>query len=241
MKSLSTVMILLGLFLTACTAGGILNPIDGNGKLQTEEREIADFSRIEFSGNGDLDIQISETSSLSISAEENLLPYLRTVVEGDTLRISTEDNVSLDPNTRITYSISSTSLNAVSMSGMGNITIGTLETESLRVELSGAGNITITDLQAEAFYLQLSGTGLVTINGTATEQSIELSGAGNYEASNFATETTRVSLSGLGNTNLRVSESLEGSMSGLGNLSYFGSPRVTVDRSGLGNISQAEG
>jgi hypothetical protein len=241
MKSLIISIILLGLFLTACSAGGILNPIDGNGKLHVEEREISDFSRIDFSGAGDLDIQIGETSSLSISAEENLLPYIRTVVEGDTLRIYTENNVSLDPNTRISYSISARSLTAISMSGMGNTTLGSLETDSFSIELSGAGNINVTDLEAENFYLHLSGTGLITVSGTATEQNIELSGAGNYEGSNFATERTQVSLSGVGNANLRVSETLEGSMSGLGNLSYFGNPRVNVSRSGLGNISQTEG
>jgi hypothetical protein len=240
MKSLFIGATLLALLLTACSAGTVLNPIRGNGNMQVEERELAEFNHIEFSGIGDMDIQIGESSSVSISAEENILPYVLTLVEGDTLRIYTENGVSLDPSTRISYSITTTSLEALDLSGIGNTSIASLETDSLSIHLSGAGNITINDLETESFSLGLSGTGLVTVSGSTAEQVIEISGAGNYEAENFASQTAEVSMSGIGNANLRVSDRIDGAISGVGNLSYIGSPTISVDRSGLGNITQRE-
>jgi len=46
----------------------------GSGRVVTETREVGGFTKVELSGSGELTIEKTGTESLSISAEDNLLP-----------------------------------------------------------------------------------------------------------------------------------------------------------------------
>src|SRR4029453_617014 len=48
----------------------------GSGQLATAQREVANFTKVELAGQGDVTIEQTGTESLSISADDNLLPLL---------------------------------------------------------------------------------------------------------------------------------------------------------------------
>jgi Putative auto-transporter adhesin, head GIN domain len=63
----------------------------GFGQIGNESRQVSGFSKVELNGSGELTIEQTGTESLTISAEDNLLPKLSSEVSGDTLVLRQEE------------------------------------------------------------------------------------------------------------------------------------------------------
>jgi len=72
-------LLTVGFVVTACSATA------GSGQLATQPRQVSGFTSVELTGVGELSIDQTGTESLTVSAEDNLLPLLTSRVEGDTL------------------------------------------------------------------------------------------------------------------------------------------------------------
>ena len=80
------------LFAALIVVAGCSRPaIKGDGVIKTENRPISEFSKVVVTGGYQIKWSGGKPA-LSISADENLLPLVETVVNGDTLQIdSTND------------------------------------------------------------------------------------------------------------------------------------------------------
>jgi hypothetical protein len=201
----------LAIAIVACDHGGGLK---GSGTLKTESRNVSGFTQIALDSMGDVTLSQTGTESLTIEAEDNLLPHLRTTVSGGRLTLDTDG--SLQPTKPIHYTI-----------GMKDIT---------GLDISGAGNVTGTQLHTSAIVVRVSGAGDLTLSGQADRQDVDLSGAGNYHAPQLATKTAKVTVSGAGNATVQVSDALDVNVSGAGNVDYSGDPKVTKHVDGAGSV-----
>jgi hypothetical protein len=208
----------LALLLTAAACNGVVGVTVGSGNVKTESRAVSGFSAVTFAGVGDMTITQTGAESLSISAEDNILPLITTDVSGGTLRIGLRPGMVPRPTRAIHYTVTVKRLDAVTLSGAGTITGSALATDALRVTLSGAGKMTLA--------------------GTATQQQVQLSGAGDYDGSGLQSNTARVTVSGLGSARVYVRDSLDATVSGAGSVVYFGSPTVTQHVSGTGAVKK---
>ena len=76
-RFLLTVLI-IGLFSSAC---GGAETIQGSGNVTSESRNVSNFNEVELQGIGNLTVQQTGSESLTIEAEENIIPYLKTEVQ----------------------------------------------------------------------------------------------------------------------------------------------------------------
>jgi len=246
MKKQTAVLLALiaALALTTLACGVTINLPNvekGNGSVAEETREIGSFSEIEFSGIGEINVTLGEEESLTVSAEDNLLPYLETYTRGDKLVIEVQDGVNITPTETIRFDITVVSLNAISVSGLGDVSLPELEADRFSVSISGAGDVEIASLDAERLTAEMSGLGDLSVNGgTVTSQEINISGAGKYSAPQLDSSTAEVSVSGVGSATVRASETLDVSISGTGGVDYYGSPQVKSDISGIGDLDHLD-
>jgi hypothetical protein len=232
-------LIVMSLAITACRLP-IVNVVGGSGVMATESRDVHGFDAVRLDGAGTLKITQGETESLTIEAEDNILPKLKSNVQGDTLILGHQDNFwrnALIPTREITYTLTVIDLTALTFNGAGNLDMGDLETNSLKVEINGAGQVKIDDLTADSLSVRISGTGNVDIGGEVTEQSITIDGAGNVKAGDLQTTSTSVNFNGVANATVWATESLDVSINGGGSLNYYGSPSVSQYINGAGNIT----
>jgi hypothetical protein len=216
--------------------GGVVR---GSGNVVTEERPVSGVSRVELTGIGDLQVTLGDQESLTIEAEENLIPLISTEVRGNTLTIGTERNQNLLPTEPIRYYLTVPSLESVSISGLSNVNLPDLSADSFQIEISGAGNATIDSLQAGSLDVALPGLGGLEIHGgQVPDMRVVISGAGNFNAPDLQTARASVDISGMGSTTLRVSEQLDASISGSGSVKYYGNPSVNQSVSGLGRVEK---
>jgi hypothetical protein len=219
-------------------AGCGLNLVQGSGNVVSETRTVSNFHAIDLSGTGELQIQQGDTETLTIKAEDNILPYLKSEVVGGTLQLGAKSpTTAIHPTQTIIYVLTVKNLDAVNISGSGNLTMPALKTNRLDVSVSGMGNINIDELTTDNLSLSVSGSGKAKLAGAATNQTIHISGSGDYNAGDLKSDTTSISVSGSGNLTVWAIKSMNVSISGSGSVSYYGKPNITQNISGVGKIS----
>jgi hypothetical protein len=215
--------------------GGFVN---GSGRVQTESRTVQGFSAVALTGTGTLVITQGNTEALTIEAEDNLLPVLTSTVRDGRLTLGTKDRVGIRPTKPIRYTLSVKNLNAIDISGSGDVQATALKSERFTVEISGSGNAEIGQLTATTLKLDISGSGNITVAGTANRQEIDISGSGKVRADELVSKEAMVNTSGNGKATLRVSDTLDVRISGSGSVDYIGAPRITSHVSGSGAVKQ---
>ena len=227
MKQRLRFTLILTLGLAGCIETHVGSPtepeftVPGSGILVTESRTVSGFDSILLSVPGELILEQTGSESLTITAEDNLIDDLTSVVAGGRLVLGTRSGVSIAPRRPILYRLTVR-------------TIGDLV-------VSGAARVDASGIQGDRFAFTLSGAGEVNISGTVTRQSLTLSGAGNYNAANLRCRVASIALSGAGRATLRASQRIEGVISGAGILEYYGDPEIAVIVSGSGSIHQVGG
>jgi hypothetical protein len=204
--------------LSGCSVNLPFTSTQGSGAVRTETRTVSGFSAIQLAGNGDVKIEQSGTESLTISAEENLLPLLTSDVVDNELRLGVKDGARIDTTQPITYTVTVRDLTGLDVAGSGTQTATKVKTASLRIQVAGSGSITTT--------------------GTADAQDIQMAGSGVYRGSGLMSKTATVNSAGSGNADLAVTDSLDVKIVGSGSVTYTGSPQVKQSILGSGSLQK---
>jgi Putative auto-transporter adhesin, head GIN domain len=192
--------------------------VRGSGIVKTESREVAGFSSISFKSVGKVTMQQTGKESLTITAEDNILPLLESRVADNILYLTLAKDGKMNPTKPIEFVVQVKSL------------------ESLHVD--GVGSIEAKGIQGKRLAVAMDGVGEVTIAGSANALDLNLSGVGSYQGEAFKTKRATVRNSGVGSAVVNVSEQLDADLSGVGSIEYVGSPQVQRSGRGLGTVKQ---
>lgn len=211
------------------------NTIIGSGNLVTEVRLLSSFHSVYLSTVGNVNISQGGVQEISITIDDNLLEFIRTVVSGGMLFIEVEPGHRFS-NFNLTVNLTMTDLEQLFLSGAGSITgINTFKIDAVLLDLGGAGNISLR-LESDQLTSSLTGAGNIILSGKVDTHQVNHSGAGNLLAFNLTTETTRISLSGAGKDEVMVKQLLEVNISGAGSVYYKGYPTIIQSITGAGNL-----
>jgi hypothetical protein len=188
----------------------------GSGTMAIEARDVSGFSEIDLSGSGTVLVSVTGTESLTVEAEDNILPLLTTEVRDGRLVLGTKQSIS--PTRDIVYTITAINLDAVAV--------------------SGSGSVTAVDVVANGFEVDISGSGTVTPEGVSEDLDLSIGGSGAFKGESLVTATGTVSVSGSGDVVVNVTDDLVVDVSGSGSVEYIGDPAVSTSISGSGEISR---
>ena len=190
--------------------------VQGSGIVITEPRAVSGFEEIALEGTGELIVEVGGAESLTIEAEDNLLPLLTSEVAGSRLVLSTSDPIS--PTLPITYRAVATTLEGVS--------------------ISGSGDVVVSDLDCTVFEAAVSGSGTFVMSGTCDRLQLSISGSGDFDGEDLQLAEADVSINGSGDALLMVSDELRVSINGSGNVEYLGDPVTDLDINGSGSVNK---
>jgi len=231
--------------------------VRGNGIEETKVRRTAAFTKIENMTSIDIVFKKADTTGITIKADENLLEYITTETDNNTLKIRTRNGIScLDFETEPVITVTSPSLTsifesgsgtfiademsgrevAVKLSGSGNISITRVSGNDLTVALSGSGNININCCTSVSSDVFLSGSGNIRLSGQNESSHLRISGSGEINAENLMLTSADILISGSGDVFTNVENSLVAYISGSGNIYLIGDPAITKTISGSGRI-----
>jgi len=221
--------------------GDFNGAIPGSGVMEKETRKVEDFNSITIRVPAEVVIRQGSAESLTIEADDNLLPQLSTDVSSGTLVIENkEDNWAnrVNPTEAIKITITVKELSAVNFPTAGNLRVEDLKSDKLEINISGAGEATLTGLDVRQLDISLSGAGTVRADGVAEKVNIHISGFGNFEGEGLSSQTADIEISGAGNATLRVEKELTAEVSGAGSINYYGDPEVSQHISGAGSVKK---
>lgn len=199
--------------------------IKGNGEIKKETREISAYTSL-FSG-GAIDIQIAygNSNSVTLEADENLLPYIETSVENGRLSIKAKKNVNLQHRSKIIAHVSMTKITSLQVSGSSNIRgDGAFSNDGKTdISISGSGNIYLGFDSFKELRLSTSGSGNINLKrGSVNTIDAKVSGSGNIDCQNIISNDVNAAISGSGNVKVYANNSIDAKISGSGNVFYKG-------------------
>lgn len=239
-KSIYFILPLIALVLMSCqfvTVDIERHTLRGSGDVKTETRAVKNFERVVLEDRGELTLIQGDEEGLTIEADDNLLPLIRTETHGRELVLEIDDGYNVIGDATIRYTLKVKELNHVSVVGAGIVTADALEANNLTLRVAGSGNMTISDLTAETLNVEASGSGNYTLEGAVRQQSVTINGAGNYLAGDLESQEARLTISGAGNATLWAEDQLDIQVNGFGNVGYYGSPKISQKMAGGGGVN----
>lgn len=227
-----TLIAFLAIALSACQN----NRIEGNGNVKTETREAAPFQSLEVEGSFEVTIHQGNYSSVEVKADENLLQYIKTYVQGGTLHIKSDKNFSNYKS--LTVDVNIDNLEKIEASGSSTIRSEgpSLNGKKVKLDFSGGTEANL-NLICEKMESDLSGACKLNLRGKADQASYDCSGSVEINAGDFKTRECDLDMSGSGDAVVFVTENLEVEVSGSAKVEYRGNPgKVKQDISGVATI-----
>lgn len=188
--------------------------VKGTGTARTEARAVGRFSKLSAGGAIHLTITVGGATAVTVTADDNVVPLIRTRVQADRLIIDSADGYT--SRTPIEVVVTTPRLTALG--------------------LSGATTAEARGLTGDRFALDLSGDSHATLTGTATAIAIAASGAAQLDGRAMATQDATVSASGASQLDLAVARALTVEASGASDVAYRGTPAVTKATSGVSRV-----
>jgi hypothetical protein len=186
----------------------------GSGVAKSEPRTVPGFRRIEVQGATDIVAAIGPATEVTVTADDNLLQFVRTEVRGDTLVIDMQDG---------SYSFD---VDLV-------VHVVTPALEGVKIE--GSSDVEIRGLQGQALAIEIQGSGDVRASGSVERLSVSIAGSGDMNLFELQARQAKIDISGSGDVEVYASERLDARVSGSGDVRYRGAPRecqAHVDGSG---------
>lgn len=227
-------LILLFLSFTLATSAQTLQTITGNGSIKKEKREASgSFDEIGVSGKYKVVLKQGSTSSIEVEADENLLPYIETRIEGSELHVNSKKGYGVKSSNPIIVYITLPKLSSIASSGSSSFAgEGTIKGDKLEIGLSGKADLDLA-LSYNSLELAISGSGNAKLSGSAAKVEVNISGSADLAASDLKSQNMEINISGNGNAQVNVDKKLEIAISGNGKVKYKGT--ATVDQAVAGN------
>lgn len=213
--------------------------IRGSGNVIAQSREFGSFDAVSVDYPAQVTILQGENEALTIEAEDNLLPDLKTQIDRGTLEIFYQKTGErhVNPTRPVVITITVKTLKDVDFSSAGELTIDGLQTDDLFVSLSGAGNLKLVDIKVRELSVNLSGAGSLTASGTTDSLDVNISGFGGFDGANLHGSNADVHISGAGSATVWVDDELDAEISGAGSVNYYGSAEVSKQINGVGSVN----
>ncbi len=226
--------------------------ISGNSQVTSESRTLVSFDKVENNGTFNVYIRQDSMFSATVEAESNLIPYIRTRVNGNTLIIDTREN--LQNHSPMNVYVTTPIIQGAYLNGSGTVRLDSLDTEYLEVVLSGSGLMSgyadasslITrisgsgSINMEAYSNScsaiISGSGDIDLIGETLNGNFSISGSGNIRSYNFQQKECIAQISGSGSMYVNVTDYLSVTISGSGSVFYIGEPSLNVKITGSGRV-----
>src|SRR5262249_35175493 len=134
--------------------------VKGDGITKSQVRTPGNFTAVNLTGAGQVNITMGPALQLTVSDDSNLLALVQTTVSNDTLSVGYKSNIN---GGHLVVTIVMPALVATSISGSGTIT----ETGNFAVRgafsasISGSGTINLNGGSADSLTATISGSGVI--------------------------------------------------------------------------------
>jgi Putative auto-transporter adhesin, head GIN domain len=175
------------------------NQTKGSGTTKEEPRAVANFSQLTLALPANVTITQGATESLTISADDNLLPLMSTRVVNNELLIEGDKSRGFSTKKEIKIRLTVKSLNNIKIKGSGDVHGDQLKSDKLDIAIEGSGDVKFNTIRADQFKIGIVGSGDVSID-TVESKLLEsnVRGSGDVKFGSVKAEQVNISVTGSG-------------------------------------------
>jgi len=222
-------------------AFAIWDVIKGNGISKTETREVTDYTSLSCGGPMKVEIVYGTSNTIQLEGDENILPYIETIVKNGELSIRVKERISVKPQVSLRVHVSMTTINGLAQSGSGEIkgSGNFTSTQPTAIAVSGSGKVDLRFSKFDGMSISMSGSGSLKMEGALDNNlDVSQSGSGNINCEHVTTQNVNAHISGSGELRVNASKSLDAQISGSGHIYYTGDATVSTHVSGSGRVER---
>lgn len=170
--------------------------VDGDGVAARDQRQVTALGALDVSGSMQVEVRVGQAPSLLVEADGNLLPYIRTETQGNTLKIFNDRQLRSKTPVRIVYT--TPRLSEVHASGSGQVVVRELNGAPLEVRKSGSGQVRLAG-KVDSLHARVSGSGVLEAGELRSASAdLGLSGSGRMSIGEVRGDYLRASVAGSG-------------------------------------------
>lgn len=194
----------------------------GSGNIITETRNVQPFTAVHANTSIDVDVKQGSETSVVVEADDNLIKYVETIVEGNELKIRLK-NVSLWNHSTIRVHVVSpkyTGFEATSSAQIiGETTITSSDKITLKANSSGKIEMQIDAPIVEA---DVSSSADIILSGRTKDVKADASSSGSLDLEKLQAETATAEASSSANISLFASVKINAKANSSGDIKYKG-------------------
>ncbi|MGI4845971.1 MAG: head GIN domain-containing protein [Janthinobacterium lividum] len=172
--------------------------VEGDGVAARDQRQVAAHGVLDVSGSMQVEVQVrpGQAPTLLVEADGNLLPYIRTEAQGNTLKIANERQLRSKTPVRIVYT--TPRLTEVRAAGSGQVVVRDLDGAPLEVRKSGSGQVRLSG-RVDSLHARVSGSGVLDAGALKSASAdLSLAGSGRMNIGEIRGDYLRASVAGSG-------------------------------------------
>jgi hypothetical protein len=219
------VLLILGL-VTGCTGVRVI----GSGNLITKTFEFGDFTGIKAENGMHVELIKSDTFSVEVVADDNVMEYIQANKSGDTLRIGPRANAAFRSAT-LTAKITMPDLYRLELSGGSHASVsGFKSLHDLSVRLSSGSHLNEPlipgGISAGNADFNLSWGSHVNLSSSANDLSVKCSDGSSIDLETFPVNNAKINLSDGSHATVNVGGTLDAKLSEGSRVYYVGEPTM---------------
>lgn len=214
------------------------NGIEGNGKVVTENRPIADkFTKVASDSGMEVIVEQADQVMVEVEADDNIVKHITTKVKDGELIVSTDE--SIESAQAMVVRVKMPVIEGLKTSSGSNIkTNSTIKGVSLEVKSSSGSEIDAT-VEYESVSSESSSGSNLKLAGKSLKFSAESSSGSEIDAAELIANDIKAQASSGSSVETHALVSLNGKASSGGSVRYKGTPKsVTKEETSGGSVSK---
>jgi hypothetical protein len=232
MKYISIIAIIF--LATACNNGR-----RGSGNIITETRNVSAFTKVSAATSIDVDVQQGAETSVIVEADDNLIKYVETKIEGGELKIRLK-NISIWNDATIKVHVIAPKYDGFSASSSAEI-IGKntiTSTSKIKLDASSSAKIDVV-VDAPSVDVEASSSADIIAAGRTKEVTVDANSSSTVELNKLQAETVNAEASSSADVSIFASVKIVAKANSSGDISYTGGATdVNKSESSSGSITK---
>jgi len=235
-----------------------IKKITGNKNITSKSVALINFDTINASEDFDLTYHPGTQNTVTISSDENILPYINVSQEDNQLILGVQPDVSISPSKTEKVEITSTTLlHHINLSGIVSIHAMNLNSDNLtlnmhgmnsgdiqgkikniEINLSGKPVLHLKILNADNIILNMHGMGTVYLSGNTQNLNIRSNGKATVFANDLIADNIVITGRGMSDISVHAVKTLSILTSGKSIIKYSGNPQISKNTLGETSVEK---
>ncbi len=198
-------------------SSGSSDSIRGNGQVTTAKRVLGEFNKLSVNTLVDIEYFSSESNWIELTADDNIMPIITSMIRGDTLSIDADQSYSTQSKIHAKIYGSST---------------------LQKITVAGSSNVNLKGITSDLLEINLSGTSSISARGNVQSLILKISGSSEANTKELSADNVTIMTKGSCDAIVTANKKLDVEIDGISNITFFGNPdsiNKTID--GIGKVS----